>query len=89
MEEKNQAEAPQRYVWPWFVLGAVVLAVVLAVFWMSVLVHRVRNQRETDRWPAVTQPAQPISTPPVSTQSVPVPQTNSSAPGARVDPVQK
>jgi putative heme-binding domain-containing protein len=92
MEEKNQAEPPQRYVWPWFVLGGVVLGVVLAVFWMSVLVHRVREQRETDHWPVVKQPAQvaPKPTSPVSTQAVPdvpAPQTNSAAPGARVDPV--
>jgi len=87
MEEKNQADPPQRYVWPWFVLGGVVLAVVLAVFWMSVLVHRVREQRETDQWPRQPVPAQSIPTSPASTQAVPVPQTNSSAPHAQVDPV--
>jgi hypothetical protein len=94
MEEKNQAEPPQRYIWPWFVLGGVVLGIVLAVFWMTVLVHRVREQRETDHWPAAKQPApaQSITTPPVSTQSVPVvpvPRTNSPVPQAQADPVQK
>jgi hypothetical protein len=85
MDEKNQAEQPQRYVWPWFVLGALVLAIVLAILWMSVLVHRVREQREYNLYPAPKQPApiqsmptQSVSTPAVS--NVPGGQTNSAAP---------
>jgi hypothetical protein len=36
----------RRYIWPWFVLAAVVLAVVLAVLWLSVAIERTRRQRE-------------------------------------------
>ena len=39
-------EMPRRYRWPWFVLAAVVLAVVLAVIWMSYAVKRERQQRD-------------------------------------------
>jgi hypothetical protein len=85
MDEKNQVERPQRYVWPWFVLGAFVLAIVLAILWMSVLVHRVREQREYNLYPAPKQPAPIQSTPTqsVSTQAMPraaMPRTNSVAP---------
>jgi putative heme-binding domain-containing protein len=99
MDEKNQAERPQRYVWPWFVLGAFVLAIVLAVFWMSALVHRVREQREYNLYPAPKQvapiqpaPIQSTPTQSVSPQAVPVapaPQTNSVTPKAAVDPVKE
>ena len=74
MDEKNQVDRPQRYVWPWFVLGAVVLGIVLAVFLMSVLVHQVREQRESNQWPAAKQPG--LS-------------TNASGPGAKIDPVRE
>jgi hypothetical protein len=82
MDEKNQAERPQRYVWPWFVLGAFVLAIVLAIFWMSVLVHRVREQRQDNMWQPTNRSVSIWSTPTqsVSTQAMPnVPgaQTNS------------
>jgi hypothetical protein len=38
-------EAPgrRRYTWPWFVLAAVLLAVALAVAWMSREVQRARR----------------------------------------------
>jgi putative heme-binding domain-containing protein len=89
MDKKNQAEPPQRYVWPWFVLGGVVLGLVLAVFWMSVLVHRVREQRENNSWP-VGKPSAPVHSSP--TQSVPVtpiPAINSTAPRAGIAPVKE
>ena len=35
-----------RYTWPWFLLGAVVLAIALAVAWMSREVERTRRIRE-------------------------------------------
>jgi hypothetical protein len=35
-----------RYAWPWFVLGAVLLGIVLAVAWMSREVERTRRVRE-------------------------------------------
>ena len=92
MDEENQAEPPQRYVWPWFVLGGVVLGIVLAVFWMSVLVHRVREQRENNNpWPLTNvakamwlEPTQSVNIQPVPPK--PAPSSNSSAPSAPVDP---
>ena len=41
----NLPEAParRRYTWPWFVLAAIILAVVLAVAWMSREVQRARR----------------------------------------------
>jgi len=35
-----------RYRWPWFVLGAVVLGVVLAIIWMSREVEKIRRNRD-------------------------------------------
>jgi autotransporter translocation and assembly factor TamB len=43
MDESN--ETPRRYIWPWFVLAAFVLAVVLAVVFMCFAVKREREQR--------------------------------------------
>jgi hypothetical protein len=45
MDDKNADAASPRYRWPWFVLAAVILGVVLAIAWMSVAVHRIREQR--------------------------------------------
>ena len=36
----------RRYNWPWFVLGAVLLAIVLAVVWMSKEIERTRRIRD-------------------------------------------
>jgi hypothetical protein len=36
----------RRYVWPWFVLGAVLLAIALAVAWMSKEIERTRRIRD-------------------------------------------
>ncbi|MEI9961897.1 MAG: hypothetical protein WDM76_12420 [Limisphaerales bacterium] len=44
MDEPNKK--PRRYLWPWFVLAAFVLAVALALAWMSVAVKREREQRD-------------------------------------------
>ena len=44
----NQSE-PQnkrRYVWPWFVLAGVLLAIALAILWMSKEIERARLIRE-------------------------------------------
>jgi hypothetical protein len=51
MEEPNQSEPPQKYTWPKYVLAGVVLGVVLAIFWMAVLVRRISEQREDMKWP--------------------------------------
>jgi hypothetical protein len=36
----------RRYTWPWFVLAAVLLAIALAVLWMSKEVERTRRIRD-------------------------------------------
>jgi len=75
MDEQNQAEPPQKYTWPKYVLAGVVLGIVLAIFWMAVLVHRVSEQREDMKWPTnVAKPA-PSSVAPsiVGGQTNPVP----------------
>jgi hypothetical protein len=61
MEEKNETGQPRRYAWPKFVLGAVVLWIVLAIIWMSVLVHRTSEQRDYTPWPK-TEPVFPSQT---------------------------
>ena len=46
-ESRGSTATPKpTYRWPWFVLGAVILAVVLAVVWMSYEVKRTRRIRE-------------------------------------------
>ena len=44
MNESNQN--PRRYKWPWLVLAAVVLGVVLAIMWMSFAVKREKEERD-------------------------------------------
>jgi len=47
-------EPPKRpYRWPWFVLGALILAVLLAVLWMSGEVRRMQRIRELNNPPSV------------------------------------
>ena len=43
MDDDNQN--PRRYKWPWFALAAVVLAVTLAVVWVSIAVKKVERER--------------------------------------------
>jgi hypothetical protein len=44
--DKQTATPPPRHRWPWFLLGAVVLAIVLAVLWMTREIERTRRLRE-------------------------------------------
>lgn len=46
MNEPN--ENPPRYRWPWFVLAAVVLFIVLAVLWVTAAARKVEQQRNYD-----------------------------------------
>lgn len=46
MNEPGDNPSKARYKWPWFVLAAFVLAVVLAVMWMSYAVKHERDQRD-------------------------------------------
>src|SRR5438445_11235790 len=43
---KKDAEQKPRYRWPWFVLAAFVLAIVLAVLWMRKEIERTRRIRD-------------------------------------------
>lgn len=52
----NEEKPPQRYRWPWVVLAAFLLAVVLAILWMSFAVRRVEQQRDLNA-PLPSQPA--------------------------------
>jgi hypothetical protein len=62
-------ESQRRYKWPWFVLAAVLLAIALAVLWMSQEIARTRHIRDlnepapaTNRgatWPGPSSPATP------------------------------
>ncbi len=38
-------ENPRRHQWPWFVLAAVLLGIVLAVVWVSFAVKQVERER--------------------------------------------
>ena len=52
-------QLPQRrYTWPWFVLGFVVLGIVLAVFWVSLAVKKIQQQRETGEPVPTSSPTQ-------------------------------
>jgi hypothetical protein len=44
----------RRYTWPWFVLAAVVLAIALAVLWMSKEIARTRRIRDLNEPPPAT-----------------------------------
>src|SRR6185369_8241638 len=51
---------PKRYVWPWLLAGAIILAILLAVLWMKHEVDRTRRLRAlnfpaVNGWPVVPQ----------------------------------
>ncbi len=50
-----------RYRWPWFVLAAVLLAVLLAFLWMSREVERTRRLREWNSAPATPAAGNPAN----------------------------
>jgi hypothetical protein len=57
-DERGTDRAPEgapSYRWPWFVLGAVVLGVLLAILWMAQEVRRTRRIRELNTPPAAGQ----------------------------------
>jgi len=56
-EPNNQPSPQLHYRWPWFVLGAFLLAIVLAVLWMSREVERTRLLRDLNS-PSAAAPAQ-------------------------------
>ncbi len=64
MNDTPQPGSERRYRWPWYVLGGVLLAIVLAVLWMSVAVRRVQQYRDPDAgpFPAARTNSAPTST---------------------------
>ena len=46
MSEQNEIPPKKSYKWPWFVLVFVVLGILLAILWMSVAVHREKQERD-------------------------------------------
>ena len=46
MNEPN--EKPPRYKWPWFVLAAVVVFVLLAILWVSFAIRAVERERSAN-----------------------------------------
>src|SRR5947207_1555927 len=57
MNEMNDSTGKPVYRWPWFVLGAVILAIVLAVVWMSFAVANTRRLRDPNSIPPTSKPA--------------------------------
>jgi len=49
MNAETQTAGKQRYRWPWFVLAALILAVILTVIWMSFEVSRVKRIRDLNQ----------------------------------------
>jgi hypothetical protein len=48
LEPSSQSNQRPRYVWPWFVLAAFLVAIVLAVLWMSQEIKRTRWIRDAN-----------------------------------------
>lgn len=46
-EQDEKAPAP-RYKWPWFVLAAFLLAMALAILWMTFAVRKVEQERNVN-----------------------------------------
>ena len=61
-DKDNLPDTPPRrhYTWPWFVLGAVLLAIVLAVLWMSKEIEKIRRIRDLNAPAPQSAPAAPV-----------------------------
>jgi hypothetical protein len=46
VNEPDEIPPKQNYTWPWFVMAAVLLGIILAVLWMSIAVHREKQERD-------------------------------------------
>jgi hypothetical protein len=44
--ERERARPPHRRLWPWFLLVAFLVAILLAVLWLSVEVRRLKERRQ-------------------------------------------
>ena len=50
MNEQNEIPPGQKYRWPWFVLAAVLLGIVLAVVWMGFAVKKIEMCIRDSYW---------------------------------------
>jgi hypothetical protein len=46
VNEHDEIPPKRNYKWPWFVLAAVLLGIILAIVWMSFAVHREKQERD-------------------------------------------
>ena len=46
MSEPDEHSPRPKYQWPWFVLAAVLLGIVLAVLWVGAAAKKVEQQRD-------------------------------------------
>jgi len=53
-------EKPRRYRWPWFVLAAFVVFVLLAIVWMSFAVRSVKRERNFNAPPTTNSSQWPL-----------------------------
>ena len=53
----DEAQNKPRYKWPWFVLAAVVLGIILFALWVGVEAKRVHQMREANPWAMPPGPA--------------------------------
>jgi hypothetical protein len=67
--KQPDSQPQRRYTWPWFVLAAVLLAIALAVLWMSKEIERTRRIRDLNT-PAAPTNRGAISPPPSSLPAV-------------------
>jgi hypothetical protein len=62
-DKANQPDTSDKrhYTWPWFVLGAVLLAIALAVLWMSKEIERTRRIRDLNAPAPQSGPSAPVN----------------------------
>jgi hypothetical protein len=52
MDEQPVNPPKRRYIWPWFVVAALILQAVLVVLWVGNAAHHVKQQRDFSAPPA-------------------------------------
>jgi F0F1-type ATP synthase assembly protein I len=57
MDAPNGNALKPKYKWPWFVLAAVLLGIVLAVLWVGAAAKKVQQQRDYNAPLPATAPA--------------------------------
>src|SRR4029079_6498689 len=80
MNETNESPNKPVFRWPWFVLGAVILTIVLAIIWMSFAVVNTRRLQDSNSYPPAPTPPTPARN---TNQSSQLSATNDSLAGFR------